>query len=486
MQKIVGREHEKSLLTKIFDSKEAEFVAVYGRRRVGKTYLIRNFFTSKRCVFFQVSGIVGAQTKAQLHEFKKAIQETFYSHLTGTTLEEPKNWMHALEMLNDAIKTFAPRKKVILFFDELPWMAIRKKPLLQAVDYYWNRYWSAMPNIRLIICGSAASWIIKNILNNKGGLHNRVTLKLPIEPFTLQETETYLKSRGVRYNHMQTLQLYMCLGGIPHYLKSVETGFSAMQNVNRLCFQKSGLLTDEFNNLFSSLFDHSEMHEAIIKLLAAKREGVDREEIEKTLNHKGGKLSACLKELEHAGFIMSYRPWGRERGTYYKIIDEYVLFYLSWIAPEQKSVIQKEMHHAYWEQLSQTPGFKAWSGYAFEAICFKHLDRIRTALHIPEGSAAATWRYQAKKEDESGAQIDLLFDRPDGITTICEIKHANEAFKIDKDCAKNLLNKVAVYQKITKTKKQIFISMITTFGLTDSMYREEYIVSSATLKDFFD
>lgn len=485
MQKIIGREHEKKRLNQFLNSKEAEFAAVYGRRRVGKTYLIRNFFSDKPCIFFQVSGIIGAKAKTQLHAFKKSIEETFYSHLTRTSLENPKNWMDALAMLNDAINTFAPKKKVVFFFDEFPWMAIRKKQLLQAVDYYWNRYWSAMPNIRLVICGSAASWIINNILNNKGGLHNRVTLKLPIEPFTLQETETYLKSRSVRYNHMQILQLYMCLGGIPHYLKSVEAGLSAMQNVNQLCFQKTGLLHDEFNNLFSSLFDHSKLHETIIKLLASKREGVNREEIEKTLNYKGGALSTTLKELEHAGFIMSFRPWGRQRGAFYKIIDEYALFYLSWVAAEQKSIIQKETHSSYWEPIAQSPAFKAWAGYAFEAICFKHLNRIRVALQIPAGSAAATWRYHAKKTGETGAQIDLLFDRPDGIITLCEIKYANDIFKIDKDCAKNLLSKAEVYQKVTKTKKQIFISMITTFGLTDSVYREEHIVSEATLEDLF-
>ena len=486
MALIVGREEEQRKLQKIFDSKEAEFVAVYGRRRVGKTYLIRNFFDEKNCIFFQVSGIIKAKASVQLKEFKKALEETFYSQLKSTTLETPKNWMHAFEMLHDAIKLFGGDKKVVLFFDEFPWLAIRKTQLLQAVDYYWNRYWSMMANVRLVICGSAASWIIDNILNNKAGLHNRITLKLPIEPFTLNETQIYLKSRSISYDYAQVLQLYMCLGGVPYYLKGVEGKFSAMQNVNQLCFQKSGSLLSEFDNLFSSLFNHSDAHETIIKLMAKKPQGLARKEIAKTMMRKGGKLSTWLKELEHAGFIMSFKPWGRERGgMFYKIIDEYVLFYLHWIVPYRNNLLELESSHAYWEQLSQSPGFKAWSGYAFEAICFKHLSKIRAALSIPNGSPASTWQYRAKKEDENGAQIDLLFDRPDGVMTLCEIKYANQPFRINKEYALNLKNKIEVYQKTTKTLKQIFVSMITTYGLVESIYNEDLIVSEAKLEDFF-
>jgi predicted AAA+ superfamily ATPase len=485
MTEIIGREKEKSKLDIFFDSKEAEFAAVYGRRRVGKTYLIRNFFQDKPCIFFQISGIIKAKTAVQLKEFKKALEEAFYSQLKGTRLETPKNWMNALEMLHDAINLFGSQKKVVLFFDEFPWLAIRKKQLLQAIDYYWNRHWSMMPNIRLIICGSAASWIINNILNNKAGLHNRITLKLPIEPFTLKETQAYLHSKHITYNQTQVLQLYLCLGGIPYYLKGVDGKLSAIQNVNQLCFQKGGALSNEFDNLFSSLFDHSEAHETIIKVIEKKPQGIAREEIEKAINRKGGKLSTWLKELEHAGFILAFTPFGRKKGLFYKIIDEYVLFYLQWVEPYRNSLMEQETGHTYWEQLSKTAGFKAWSGYAFEAVCFKHLAKIRAALSIPEGSFASTWQHRAKTEKETGAQIDLLFDRPDGVITICEIKYANQPFKISKEEAMNLKRKVEIYQKITKTPKQIFISMITTHGLIDSIYKEDLIVSEATLKDFF-
>lgn len=484
---IIGRKYEKSKLEKVFKSNEAEFVAIYGRRRVGKTFLIKNFFTHKECMFFQVSGILNAKASLQLSEFKKAIEDTFYSQFKATTLSTPSTWMEALEMLNEAIVNFAHDKKVVLFFDEFPWMAIRKFKLLQALDYYWNRYWSNMPNVKLIICGSAASWIIENILNNKGGLHNRVTLKLPIEPFKLNETKAYLKSRGVNYSNAQILQLYMCVGGIPHYLKLVEKGLSAIQNVNNMCFQKKGTLLDEFDNLFSSLFSNSEICEKIIRLVASKREGVSREEIEASLKVKGGRLTLRLKELIEAGFITMFTPWNRERGAYYKIIDEYTLFYLSWIKPQAKARITREFNAKYWEEMAQTPAWKSWAGYAYESICFKHIGNICSALNIPEGAAASSWKYVAKKGDLiDGAQIDLLFDRNDGIINLCEIKYSKQPFNIDKDYARDLENKAYVYKRITQTNKQIFISLITSAGLKESKYSKDLISSMATAGDLFN
>ncbi len=205
---LIGREEELAILEGIYHSDEAEFIAVYGRRRVGKTFLIRTFFSSKDCLFFQISGIQHAKTSQQLTEFKKEIQNVFYSNFKSTQLEMPKNWLTAFEMLTEAISAFGRDKQVVLFFDEFPWLATKKDKLLQALDYYWNRYWSQEKNIKLVICGSAASWIIENILNNKGGLHNRVTRRMPIEPFTLKENQAYLKSRGIHYDHYPLLQVY--------------------------------------------------------------------------------------------------------------------------------------------------------------------------------------------------------------------------------------------------------------------------------------
>lgn len=485
--KIVGREDEQHQFQRVLDSNEAEFVAVYGRRRVGKTYLIRKFFENKQCIIFHTSGVQNRPQEMQLSAFKREIETTFYGNVRKGFLGQPENWMDALSLLTEAINLNKEDQKIILFLDELPWMATHKSGLLSALDYYWNRFWVNNPRIKLIICGSAASWIIENILKNKGGLHNRVTLRIHLEPFTLKETEVYLKYRGITLIKSQILDLYMCIGGIPYYLKMVEKGVSVIQNINKMCFQKKGTLFDEFNNLFSSLFDHSESHEEIIKVISSKREGMERSEIERLVQTKGGHVTKYLSELEEAGFVTAFLPQGRERGLYYKIIDEYTLFYLTWIAPKAKKRLREESTSHYWETASQSAAWKSWCGYAFEAVCYKHLTAIRKALKIPDGSAATTWRHFPKKgvPGDEGAQIDLLFDRPDGVVSICEIKYCNEPFVIDKKVAAELQRKVKIYEKVTKTNKQIFVSMITACRLKKNLYESEAIASEAGVKDLF-
>lgn len=483
-EKVIGRKYEQEKLEKAYNSKRAELVAVYGRRRVGKTFLIRYFFTKKECIFFQVTGIHKGTANIQFKEFTKEIKNIFFP--SQAKLEPPTSWMEAFELLTETIKLHENKKKMVLFFDELPWMAIRSSKLIQALEYYWNRYWVNMPNLKFIVCGSASSWIIKNIIKNKGGLHNRVTLRLPIEPFTLAETKDFLEYEGIRYDNYQTLQLYMCIGGIPYYLTMLDKGFSAIQNINRLCFQKKGGLLDEFHLLFASLFNNSEAYETIIKIIARKREGVSREEIERSLKYKGGGLTKRLSELEEVGFIISFTQWGRaKKGLYYKIVDEYTLFYLTWIASGSK--IKKEMTSKYWEEISQTQAWKSWAGYAFEAICFKHIGLVRKALHIPDGAEAYPWKYIPTRSTsiQSGAQIDIVFERNDGIINLCEIKYSKIPYIIDKDIAENLLNKVKVYRDVTKTTKLIFISLITTFGLKQTINSEKIVTSIATLEDLF-
>ena len=482
--KIIGRTIEKQKLDKAWNSKEAEFVAVYGRRRVGKTYLIRHFFESQKGLFFQVSGIHHAALKTQISEFTKEIERVFYDN--KVKLSTPDTWLKAFEILTNTIQQQRKNKKIVLFFDEFPWMATRKSGLLEALDYYWNRFWVDQPNVKLIICGSAASWIIKNILNNKGGLHNRVTLKINLEPFCLYETKLYLKNLGLILDDYQILNLYMCIGGIPFYLKSLDKGLSVAQNINQLCFKKDGFLANEFQELFSSLFEEKGQHEVLIRLIAAKRNGINRKELEKQVNYKGGTLTGWLKELETAGFIVSFMPLGKERGTYYKVIDEYTLFYLNWVHGDAQNRLQKEITNQYWSLISKTPAWQAWSGYAFEAICYKHIGNIQKALCIPDGSMATTWRYSPpKKTTEWGVQIDLLFDRPDDAVTVCEMKYASNPFLIDKQLAHELTRKAEIYKKVTKTGKQIFISMITASYIKNNMYSDKLMASQATLADLF-
>lgn len=486
MSVIIGREAEQKTLLNIMQSKNAEFVVVYGRRRIGKTYLIEQFFSKQNCIFFRTTGIQNGKLKDQLKEFSKAIGHSFYP---GASMETPSSWMQAFEELTKAIDNIDLKKKVVLFLDELPWMATRRSGVLEALGYYWNQYWSNHERIKLIVCGSSASWIIKNILYNKGGLHNRATKEVLLQAFSLLECKEFLQYRGIKLNETQILQLYSVMGGVPHYLKHVESGQSAAQNINHLCFREKGPLFSEFNKLFKSLFKNAKVYVELIKIIAKSHQGISRTEIEtkSKLTTKGGTFTERLNDLELAGFIKSFQPFkSKEQGVYYRIIDEYVYFYLKWIEPVKRDLLGFDSSSEYFTEKMGSPEYYIWMGYTFESICYKHIPLIRSALGISAGTRVGTWRYVPKKgSEEQGAQIDLLFERKDGVINICEIKCTESPFVIDKFYYNNLLNKINTYKFKTKTKKQIFVSFISTAGVKKNTYADQIVDSVVTLDDFF-
>lgn len=481
--KIIGRIREQEILKNKFESEKAEFIAVYGRRRIGKTYLIRNFIAQLPGVFFHVTGQQNGSSKEQLEEFSKQLASTFYQ---GAPLIPRTHWKDAFEDLTNAINKLPQDRKVVLFFDEFPWMATPRSKLMQALELYWNRYWVFDPRIKLIICGSATSWMIKHIINNCGGLYNRVTRAIHLKPFTLKEAETYLCDHKIHLNHRQILDLYTVFGGVPLYWSFVKKGQTAQQCIDELCFQPDGSLVKEFNRLFQSLFADAKPYVDLVRLIAKQRYGIGQAElIEKSNLPDGGGTVTRLRELEEAGFILSLVPYGRkEKGVYYLIDDEYCLFYLHWIEPYLKTITKKAMKEQFWVHQSTQQAWKIWAGLAFESICYKHIDQISKALKITPGATIGTWRY-APKQGEKGAQIDLLFDRLDNAITICEIKRTEEKFAIDKSYFQELQNKMEVFRKTTKTEKQLFLAMVTTSGLKPTVYSEEYVSSQATLEDLF-
>ncbi len=483
-EKIFAREEEIQTLDTLLNSKEAEFLAIYGRRRVGKTYMIREYFSKKNCVYFEITGQKDGNMKEQLENFIQIFSKTFFDE---APLKTPTKWKKAFELLTKQIDQIPLSQHIILFFDELPWLATSKSKMLQALDYYWNRFWSQREKLLLIVCGSAASWMLDNLINAKGGLHNRLTKTIHLRPYSLKDTRQFLAKRGIHLQPKQVLDLYMVFGGIPHYLKQVEKGKSALQIVNKTCFQKEGLLYDEFDRLFKSLFTQSADCLLLIKTIAQHRYGISRDDlIKESKIPSGGTLKKRLQELESAGFIQSYIPYGHKiKDHYYRVIDEYCYFYLHWIEPFKRKGV--EGGKEYWQVKGKTASAISSSGYSFEILCFKHIDQIRKALDLQGiSSEAGSWRFNSVKgKKEMGAQIDLLFDRDDGVITACEIKYSEKIFVLEKSEAKNIINKIEVFEKQTKTKKQILVALITTIDLKPNIWSEELIHNVITLEDLF-
>lgn len=473
---LIGRIEEQQILDGKISSGEAELVAVYGRRRVGKTFLIRTYCKDR--VIFEVTGIHNASFKDQLQNFGLALQTVLKSKVSIAT---PENWVQAFYMLDQYLDGLPKDKPAVLFFDEFPWLHTQKSSFLQAFEHWWNSSASKKDHLKVIICGSAASWMIDQVINNKGGLHNRVTQTIRLLPFTLAETEQYLISRGIQLNHYLILQLYMATGGIPHYLKGIQKGESVAQVIDRLCFTKDGLLKGEFKNLYQSLFSNPHHHEAVIRALAKKGKGLTRNEIiEECGLSSGGTATKILKELEESGFIMPYIPFEKtEKESIYKLSDEYSLFYLKFIEHA------KATGAGTWLRQSTTASYTIWSGFAFESVCQKHLQQVKRALGIAGVlTMASSWRYMPSK-GKKGAQIDLLLDRQDKVINLCEMKFANGEFTIDKKYAAELENKIAVFRSETKTRRVIFPTLITTYGVKKNDYHRDIVQGEVVMEDLF-
>jgi uncharacterized protein len=470
---MIGRKEEIETLISLKQSNQSAFAAVYGRRRIGKTYLIRQVFEDT--FTFKVTGIANVELLQQLANFHGALVNYF-----PELEDEPvaKDWFQAFQQLIKALEASdEPRK--ILFLDELPWLDNTKSYFIAALEHFWNSWASARPDILLIVCGSSASWMINNLINNKGGLHNRVTHQLKLDPFTLAECEDFFKSKSSSYTRYQILQLYMALGGIPFYLEAVKIGKSASQNINDLCFTPKGIMRKEFNNLYASLFKKANKHINIIEVLSQKMKGMERDELLKSANlSNNGNTAKILAELEECNFITKYSGFGQNtRNTIYQLTDFYSLFYIKFI--KFSNVKDKD----FWINSIDSPEIRAWSGYAFEQVCFAHLDEIKKALGI-SGVQTNTTAWIGNNGTHK-AQVDLVIDRRDQVINLCEAKFSINQFTIDKKYAEELRTKIGVFKDVTQTQKSIFLTCITTFGLTPNEYAQSLVQNSLTMDILF-
>ena len=471
MAVIIGRKQEQRLLEQYVESGKSEFIAVFGRRRIGKTFLIREYFNNQFVFYF--SGVENTEKQQQLENFNTALQKYGKEYYPIVT-----SWFKAFEQLTHLLEKSKKKGRKIIFIDELPWLDTQRSGFIQALEYFWNTYASAKSDIMLIVCGSATSWMINKLIKNRGGLHNRVTRQIPMEPFTLQECEEFLNYHKIVFNRHQIIECYMIMGGVPFYLEQLDKSLSLSQNIDNLFFKSQSVLRHEFTKLYASLFKNSDRYIKIIEALGKKRKGLTREEIINMSEFSdGGSLSKMLEELELCDFIRSYNAFEKKsKERLYQLIDFYSLFYLNFIKNSSKS----DEH--FWTNLIDNAKHRAWSGYAFEQVCMQHATQIRQKLGISGVvTYSSSWR---SKTSEPAAQIDLLIDRNDGVINLCEIKYTEGEFIIDKKQDENLRNKKSSFINETKTRKAVHITMITTYGVKHNEYWGR-IQSEITMNDLF-
>ena len=468
---MVGREHEIERLQASLNSNKSELIAVYGRRRIGKTYLVRNIYAKH--IKFEFTGLYGGSKDQQLEVFHDELKRVSRKHATTAV---PDNWHDAFELLKRYLNSLRGKRKKVLFIDEFPWIDTHKSDFLMYFGHFWNTYCEKRNDLVIVVCGSAASYMVQNIISDRGSLHARITYALEIRPFNLYETKQYLERNNIRWDFIHILHLYIAIGGVPHYLSKVKKGESVVQNIQRLCFSPQGDLVNEFEAVFKSLFSNSALHTAIVRALGKSRKGITKPQL--AIDAKvpyNGDFTNALDELEASGFVTSYPAMGKKKKmTLIRLSDEYSRFYLKYMHGS------KNQGKDYWKTLSQRQSYITWAGFNFETICLKHIAQIKKALKI-EGihSTNSSWY-------SDGAQIDLLIERADQWINVCEMKFYDKPYKIGKPQLTGLSNKLNRFKESTRSKHNIALTMLTTYGVEDNDHFRNVVDHSFTMEILFE
>ncbi|MCM1067491.1 MAG: ATP-binding protein [Muribaculaceae bacterium] len=449
---IIGREFEKGILKECVESKAPEFVAVYGRRRIGKTFLIKQFFKEK--FDFYMTGVLDSNMSDMLEYFNAQLQS--YS---GREWPLATSWMKAFRQLQEYLSSLR-KKKIVVFIDELPWFDTPRSRFFRALDLFWNGWGDSQSNLLFIVCGSATTWMTNKLLGDKGGLHNRVTRKIYLAPFNLYDTERMLQSVGIKWNRHQITECYMVVGGTPFYLSKMNKSQSVAQNIDRLFFHHSGELKNEYDFLFRSLFKDSTVYRKVVELIASNSMGMTREEIADSLNlSKGGNLTEVLDNLKSCDFIREYRAFGNKRkGSLFQLTDLFTLFYL-------KQVKGNTIEDGdYWSTHIDSSSHRSWSGYAFEQVCLHHIKQIKASIGI-SGVATQVSSWLGMENGKKAGQIDLVIDRHDETINLCEMKYSVKKFDITPSYLERMIERKERFREITKTRKALHLTMVTINGV---------------------
>lgn len=468
MDKIIGRKFEYQQLKECVNSERSEFVIICGRRRVGKTFMVRSFFNDK--YDFQFTGTRNMPVKVQLAKFSEALQK--YSKSTFAPIL--KDWYDAFHHLQLVLEEKPKKKRKIIFIDEMPWIDSPKSVFVNALEHFWNSWALMRDDIVLVACGSATSWMNDKLIDNQGGLYNRITRKIILHSFTLAECQEYLKNKNCNWNAYQIIQSYMILGGVPFYYSLLNPKMSLVQNVDYLFFNGGGILNGEFDELYHALFSNSDKYVSVVKVLSQKHEGLSRNEIIEKTKLSGGGLSKILNNLEKCDFITGYSKFkNTSKNVIYRLTDFYTLFYFKFLEHSGRN------NNGFWSNNFDSPKIYSWQGYTFELVCLTHIDQIKKKLGISGMSASIScWR---GKSDDGGAQIDLLIDRKDRTINICEIKFSNAPYVIDKAYENHLRMRNAIFKSETKTTKTLSITFISVYGVVPNIHSQ--VVDSEVLAE---
>ncbi len=473
--KLVARSAETDELKRCERSGKSELVCVYGRRRVGKTYLVEQTFSGSFA--FRATGVEGGNMRQQLKSFNQRLQEHGDPQRTI-----PKNWFEAFSRLDivlsreDAARS--PYGKKVVFLDEFPWFATARSEFLMAFGEFWNRRGTAGDDIMVVICGSATSWIVGNVLENTGSLYNRVTSQVYLEPFCLGDAERFFVDRGFGWTRSQIAESHMVFGGLPYFLELLDPNESLRANIERLCFAPHALLAHESSKLLEATLKKSPAYDRLLSYLAKHRCGVEKQACFEQTGLAKGTFARAVDDLLKCGYIREFKvPTKRGKPLFLQLVDPFLLFHYRFLSKKSGDRVGS------WSDCIQDEArYKSWRGCSFEILCVLHEAQIKRALGI---SGVRTRCYPwTSDQGAGGAQIDLVIERDDGIINICEMRCTDRPFSMDAATEASLLNKVDVFKRETGAKNPVKIVVVSASGIA-GVAHTEYISRTITLDDLF-
>lgn len=464
----IGRENESKILESAYHEKRSVLSVVYGRRRIGKSYLLQHFSKSHPSIY--IEGLEKQPTSRQIENFMRALSHHFNDPLILRM--KLKAWSEVFDFLTQKIDlNWKNKSKTLIIFDEFQWMACNQSKLVSYLKNYWDNHWKNK-NVFLILCGSVAHYMVKKVIQSKA-LYGRINLEINLMALKPNESHRLLHKRG----SLEGLNYLLIFGGIPKYLEEIDQSKSFNNNINRLCFQKDGYFISEPNKIFFSQFKEAQTYKKIVELLS--KGNYSLKEISNHLKiASGGGLKSYLENLEKASFIRSYTSLHQKghRSQKYKLFDEFLIFYYKFMKPKIKLI--KEIESGKLFENSVEPHWNSWLGIAFETFCLKN------ALYIAEicGFKDDLIDYAPLFSlDSNKFQIDLIYKMKSDVYAVCEIKYHRS--EIGTWIIPEFNKKLIQFQK--KGYETVQKILIAPFGEDKSLKDAQYFDRVITLKEIF-
>ncbi|MFH1654342.1 MAG: ATP-binding protein [Pseudomonadota bacterium] len=483
----VGRRDEIRRLDEIVERKRASFIVVYGRRRVGKTELIEQYFCNDTVLKFEGIEIdkedvrnYDERQKFQIDQSLKRLAKYLDNPLIGKV--QCRTWGDFFDILSEV----ATKQNVVIYFEEIQWLANYESHFFSELKPFWDDRWRHNEKLKLVICGSSTSFIVGQLLSNKA-IYSRSQEEFHLREFNLMEIRDYLGNKG----HKETMLAQLTVGGIPEYLGRLKEKGTVLSNLCKNSFRPDAFFSLEKDKIFISSLSRNHNYQKIVEYLGRCKFATALE-ITKAIKGDsagGGSVTRLLEDLSRCGFIKRYTPIHKDDQSKlirYSISDEYLQFYFRFIKPKLTKIQNKSYVENTLQGINKR-SFETVMGFNFERWCQKNASLFAKILGFSGVEYESGSFFDAKTQmQEKGFQIDLMYIIKGSKIIICEIKFYDGL--VDNRVCEEVKRKIELFQLSMQRYKNYTYEavLITTEGVRDSATIQATFDHIITFEDIFD